>query len=58
VLLRQPDGTPRRLSLPEIGAVIGKKQASAPAKPAEPSPSGPAVAPPPPAPAGPPGPRR
>jgi hypothetical protein len=56
VLLRQPDGTPRRLSLPEIGAVISKKQA--PAKPSEPSPSGQAPVPPPPAPDGPPGPRR
>jgi hypothetical protein len=58
VLLRQPDGTPRKLSLPEIGAVISKKQAPPPSKPSEPSPSGPAPAPPPPAPDGPSGPRR
>jgi hypothetical protein len=58
VLLRQPDGTPRRLSLPEIGAVTSKKQAPAPGKPSEPSPSGPAPAPSPPAPGGPSGPRR
>ncbi len=58
VLLRQPDGTPRKLSLPEIGSVISKKHAPAPAKPAEPSPSGPAPAPPPPTPDGPSGPRR
>jgi hypothetical protein len=57
VLLRQPDGTPRRLSLPDIGAVAGKKQ-SAPGKPSEPGPSGPAPAPAPPAPDGPSGPRR
>jgi hypothetical protein len=56
VLLRQPDGTPRRLSLPEIGAVTSKKPA--PGKPSEPSPSGPAPAPSPPAPDGPSGPRR
>jgi hypothetical protein len=58
VLLRQPDGTPRRLSLPEIGAVTGKKQGPAPGKPSEPTPSGPAPAPSPPAPDGPSGPRR
>ena len=58
VLLRQPYGTPRRLSLPEIGAVTSKKQAPAPGKPSEPSPSGPAPAPSPPAPGGPSGPRR
>lgn len=57
VLLRQPDGTPRRLSLPDIGAVASKKQ-PAPAKPSEPGPSGPAPAPSPPAPDGPSGPRR
>ena len=56
VLLRQPDGTPRRISLPEIGAVTSKKPA--PGKPSEPSPSGPAPAPSPPAPDGPSGPRR
>jgi hypothetical protein len=61
VLLRQPDGTPRRLSLPDIGAAAAKRQ-PAPAKPSEPAPPG--VAPPsppsqgPPAPAAPPGPRR
>lgn len=58
VLLRQPDGTPRRLSLPEIGAVSSKKQPPAPGKPSEPSPSGPPPAPAPPAPDGPSGPRR
>jgi hypothetical protein len=58
VLLRQPDGTPRRISLPEIGAVTSKKPAPAPGKPSEPSPSGPASAPSPPAPDGPSGPRR
>ncbi len=58
VLLRQPDGTPRRLSLPEIGAVTSKKQAPAPGKPSEPTPSGPAPAPSSPAPDGPSGPRR
>jgi hypothetical protein len=58
VLLRQPDGTPRRLSLPEIGAVTSKKPALTPGKPSEPSPSGPAPAPSPPAPDGPSGPRR
>jgi hypothetical protein len=57
VLLRQPDGTPRRLSLPDIGAAAGKKQ-SAPGKPSEPGPSGPALAPSPPTPDGPSGPRR
>jgi hypothetical protein len=57
VLLRQPDGTPRRLSLPDIGAVTGKKQ-PAPGKPTEPGPSGPAPAPSQPAPGGPSGPRR
>jgi hypothetical protein len=57
VLLRQPDGTPRRLSLPDIGAVASKKQ-PAPGKPSEPGPSGPAPAPSPPAPDGPSGPRR
>jgi hypothetical protein len=57
VLLRQPDGTPRRLSLPEIGAVT-KKQAPAPGKPSDGTPSGPAPAPSPPAPDGPSGPRR
>jgi hypothetical protein len=57
VLLRQPDGTPRRLSLPDIGAVASKKQ-PAPGKPSEPGPSGPAPAPSPPAPGGPSGPRR
>jgi Flp pilus assembly protein TadG len=57
VLLRQPDGTPRQLSLPDIGAVAGKKQ-PAPGKPSEPGPSGPAPAPSPPAPDGPSGPRR
>jgi hypothetical protein len=41
VLLRQPDGTPRRLSLPEIGAVTGKKPAPAPSPPAPDGPSGP-----------------
>lgn len=58
VLLRQPDGTPRRLSLPDIGAVAGKKQPAPPGKPSEPGPSGPAPAPSPPAPDGPSGPRR
>jgi hypothetical protein len=58
VLLRQPDGTPRRLSLPEIGAVTSKKPAPAPGKPSEPGPSGPAPVPSPPAPDGPSGPRR
>ena len=58
VLLRQPDGTPRRLSLPDIGAVASKKQAPAPGKPSEPSPSGPAPTPSPSAPDGPSGPRR
>ena len=58
VLLRQPDGTPRRLSLPEIGAVTSRKQAPAPGKPSEPSPPGPAPAPSQPAPDGPSGPRR
>jgi hypothetical protein len=62
VLLRQPDGTPRRLSLPEIGSVVSKKQQPAPGKPSEPGPSGPAPVPPPsrpsPAPDGPSGPRR
>jgi hypothetical protein len=57
VLLRQPDGTPRRLSLPDIGAVASKKQ-PAPGKPSEPGPSGPAPAPSLPAPDGPSGPRR
>ncbi len=57
VLLRQPDGTPRRLSLPDIGAVASKKQ-PAPGKPSEPGPTGPAPAPSPPAPGGPSGPRR
>jgi len=57
VLLRQPDGTPRRLSLPDIGAVGSKKQ-PAPGKPSEPGPSGPAPAPSRPAPDGPSGPRR
>jgi hypothetical protein len=57
VLLRQPDGTPRRLSLPDIGAVPSKKQ-PAPGKPSEPGPTGPAPAPAPPAPGGPSGPRR
>jgi hypothetical protein len=57
VLLRQPDGTPRRLSLPDIGAVASKRQ-PAPGKPSEPGPSGPAPAPSPPAPDGPSGPRR
>lgn len=57
VLLRQPDGTPRRLSLPDIGAVASKKQ-PAPAKPSEPGPSGPVPAPSQPAPDGPSGPRR
>ena len=58
VLLRQPDGTPRRLSLPDIGAVSSKKQPAPPGKPSEPGPSGPAPAPSPPAPDGPSGPRR
>jgi hypothetical protein len=57
VLLRQPDGTPRRLSLPDIGAVASKKH-PAPGKPSEPGPSGPAPAPSPPAPDGPSRPRR
>lgn len=57
VLLRQPDGTPRRLSLPDIGAVASKKQPE-PAKPSEPGPTRPAPAPFPPAPDGPSGPRR
>jgi len=58
VLLRQPDGTPRRLSLPEIGAVTSKKQAPAPGKPSEPGSAGPAPAPSPPVTDGPSGPRR
>jgi len=58
VLLRQPDGTPRRLSLPDIGAVASRKQPAPPAKPSEPGPPGPAPAPPPQAPGGPSGPRR
>ncbi len=64
VLLRQPDGTPRRLSLPDIGAAAGKRQPAPPAKPSEPAPPGAAPPPPPPpsqgppAPAAPPGPRR
>jgi hypothetical protein len=58
VLLRQPDGTPRRLSLPEIGAVTSKKPAPAPGKPPESTPPGPAPAPSQPAPDGPSGPRR
>ena len=62
VLLRQPDGTPRRLSLPDIGAVSGRKPAPAPGKPSEPGPPGQAPAPPPgppsQAPDGPSGPRR
>ena len=58
VLLRQPDGTPRRVSLPDIGAVASKKQPAPPGKPSEPGPSGPAPAPSPPAPDGPSGPRR
>jgi hypothetical protein len=57
VLLRQSDGTPRQISLPDIGAV-GSKKRSAPGKPSEPGPSGPAPAPSPPAPDGPSGPRR
>jgi len=58
VLLRQPDGTPRRVSLPDIGAVASKKQPAPPGKPSEPGPSGPAPAPSPPAPDRPSGPRR
>ena len=58
VLLRRPDGTARRLSLPEIGAVISRKQPPAPGKPSAPSPSGPAPAPSLPAPDGRSGPRR
>ena len=58
VLLRQPDGTPRRLSLPDIGTVSSKKQPAPPGKPSEPGPSGPAPAPSPPTPDGPSGPRR
>ena len=42
VLLRQPDGTPRRLSLADIGAVSSQKQPPAAGKPPEPGgPSGP-----------------
>jgi hypothetical protein len=44
VLLRQPDGTPRRLSLPEIGAPRGPSQEAAPARPSEPGPPAPAPA--------------
>ncbi|MGH9369009.1 MAG: hypothetical protein ACRD3M_15195, partial [Thermoanaerobaculia bacterium] len=58
VLLRQPDGTPRRLSLPDIGAVTSSKQPPAPGKPSEPSPSRLAPAPSLLAPDGPSGPRR
>ncbi|PYM73530.1 MAG: hypothetical protein DME10_09710 [Candidatus Rokuibacteriota bacterium] len=62
VLLRQPDGTPRRLSLADIGAVSSQKQPPAAGKPAEaggpfgsppstpPPPAGGAPAPPAPAP--------
>ena len=57
VLLRQPDGTPRRLSLPDIGEAGSKKQ-PAPVKPSEPGPSGPVPPPYPPAPDGPSGSRR
>jgi hypothetical protein len=50
VLLRQPDGTPRRLSLADIGAVSSQKQPPAAGKPAEPGgPSGPPPSTPPPA---------
>jgi len=62
VLLRQPDGTPRRLSLADIGAVSSQKQPPAAGKPAEQGgPSGPPpppAAPPTPAPPAPGGPRR
>ena len=62
VLLRQPDGTPRRLSLADISAVSSQKQPPAAGKPAEPGgPSGPPpppAAPPTPAPPAPGGPRR
>jgi hypothetical protein len=51
VLLRQPDGTPRRLSLADIGAVSSQKPPPAARKPSEPGgPSGlPPSTPPPPA---------
>jgi hypothetical protein len=42
VLLRQPDGTPRRLSLPEIGAPGSAGQEPAPGKPSDAGPSIPA----------------
>ena len=42
VLLRQPDGTPRRLSLPEIGAPPTARQEPAPGKPSDVGPSAPA----------------
>jgi hypothetical protein len=42
VLLRQPDGVPRRISLPEIGAPRGPRQEPAPGKSSEPGPSTPA----------------
>lgn len=57
VLLRQTDGTSRRLLLPDIGAVVGKKE-PAPGKASEPGPSGSAPAPFPPVPGGRSGPRR
>jgi hypothetical protein len=56
VLLRQPDGTSRRLLLPEIGAGASKKP-GAPGKPPEPGPAEPGPAPSP-APDGPSGQRR
>jgi hypothetical protein len=46
VVLREPDGAPRRLSLPEIGASRSAKQEPAPGKPSDPGPSAPAPSPP------------
>lgn len=46
VVLREPDGAPRRLSLPEIGASRTARQEPAPGKPSDPGPSAPAPSPP------------